>query len=314
MIEKPSNFVESKKKRRFCDITVVETSLSYFILKRIPHIFLLLIDATNPNAAPCLITSGIQTIGSYFHYGAGFFHGYIDQLGILFNRAKTAAEILDDATLVGHYTMDCISYSSWDSGPNQITGVAVGVSSGDGGRVGQSYLFNTNSSYFQVTGLILIGQSYSPYSFAMWLRPITSVTNGGTILHLSQYADGTGWCVQFIGLSSLGQIVVHGYNSAGMVQVTGPVLTVGQWVHIVETYSQLHGIRLYVNGILYGQSSAFVYASSGQPMVITLGQPLNGSYCDRSGIQSGFYRGEIDEFYIYSRELSQADVTALANP
>ncbi|CAF4187464.1 unnamed protein product, partial [Rotaria magnacalcarata] len=58
--------------------------------------------------------------------------------------------------------MDCLSYSSWDSGPNQINGVTFGLSSGDGGRVGQSYLFNTSSSYFQITGLVLIGQSYNP--------------------------------------------------------------------------------------------------------------------------------------------------------
>ncbi|MCC7159854.1 MAG: hypothetical protein IT281_09970 [Ignavibacteria bacterium] len=131
-----------------------------------------LLDATNPNALPCLITAGIQTIGSYPGCGAGFFHGYIDQLAILFSRAKTATEILNDATLVGYYSMDCLSYSSLDSGPNQINGVAVGLSSGDGGRVGQSYLFNTSSSYFQVTGLVFLGQSYKSFSFAMWLRPV----------------------------------------------------------------------------------------------------------------------------------------------
>ncbi|CAF4356022.1 unnamed protein product, partial [Adineta steineri] len=221
---------------------------------------------------------------------------------------------LHDATLVGYYSMDCLSYPSWDSGPNQIRGVAVGLTSGDGGRVGQSYLFNTTSSYFQITGLVLLGQSYSPFSFAMWLRPILSVTSGGTILHVSQNTNGTGWCVQFIGLSSEGQIVVHGYNASGIVQIIGPVLVVGQWVHIVETYSQVNGIRLYINGNLYGQSNAFVYAAFGAPMVVTLGQPLQGTLCNHTGIQSGNYRGEIDEFYIYSRELSQMDITTLANP
>jgi hypothetical protein len=168
--------------------------------------------------------------------------------------------------------MDCLSYPAWDSGPNQITGVAFALTSGQGGRVGQSYLFNSNSAYFQVTGLVLLGQSYSPYSFAMWLRPITSVTSGGTILHVSQNTQGNGsWCIPFLGLSSLGQIVANGFSSNGVVQVTGPVLTVGQWVHIIETYSQLHGIRLYVNGILYAQSSPFVYSAYGGPMVVTLG-------------------------------------------
>ena len=210
--------------------------------------------------------------------------------------------------------MDCLSYSSLDSGPNQINGVAVGLSSGDGGRLGQSYLFNTTSSYFQVTGLVLLGQLYRSFSFAMWLRPILSVTNGGTILHVSQFVDGTGWCVQFMGLSSLGQIIVRVPSANGSIEIVGPVLIVDQWIHIVQTYSKQHGICLYVNGVLYKQTTPFIYAACGLPMAVTLGQPLNGGLCDAGGIRSGFYQGQIDEFYIYSRELSQTDVTALANP
>jgi hypothetical protein len=232
-------------------------------------------------------------------------------LSILFGTAKTATQILNDATLVAYYSFDCSSYPAWDSGPNGITGTAVALVSGEGGRVGQSYLFNSNSAYFQATGLVLLGQSYSPYSFAMWVNP--SVTNGGTILHVSSSTDGTGWCVPFIGLSSSGQLVVNSWNG-GVIQVNGPVLTVGHWVHIAQTYSQADGIILYINGILYAQSSSFVYAAYGAPMTVTLGQSLSGNLCAHSGVVPGYYQGEIDEFYIYSRELSQADVTTLANP
>ena len=272
------------------------------------------LDAVNTPSPPCLITSGLQVIGAYSQAAGGFFHGYIDQLTILFNRAKTAAEILADATLVVYYSMNCLSYWSIDSGPNQINGLAVGLSSGVGGRVGQSYLFNSTAAYFQVTSLLLLGYSYSPFSFSMWLRPIISVTSNGTILHVSGANDGTGWCLQLIGFNSLGQITANGYDGSTMLQVAGPVLTVGFWVHIAYTYSQTNGLRLYVNGALYGRTSVFVYAKPSAPLTVTLGQPLNGSYCARGNIQSGYYRGQIDEFGVYSRELSQSDVTALANP
>ena len=211
--------------------------------------------------------------------------------------------------------MDCLSYWSIDSGPNQINAQAVGLNSGDGGRVGQSHLFNSTSAYFQVTSLLLLGYSYRPFSFVMWLRPIISVTSNGTILHVSSALDGTGWCLQLIGLNSLGQIIATGYDgTSNMPQVTGPVLTVGFWVHIAYTYSQTNGIRLYVNGVLSGQTSAFVYAKPSAPLTVTLGQPLNGTSCAHGTIQSGNYRGQIDEFYVFSREVSQSDITALANP
>jgi len=209
--------------------------------------------------------------------------------------------------------MDCLSYSSRDSGPNQIDGIANGLTS-DGGRIDQSYLFNTSSSYFQVTGLVLLGQSYRSFSFALWLRPIINVTNGGTILHVSALSTGLGWCVQFLGLNSFGQIIARVPSATVMFEIVGPVIQVDQWIHITVTHSRSNGLRLYVNGTLYQQSIAFIYAAGAVPMTVTLGQPLSGGTCNHGGIQSGYYRGQIDEFYIYSRELSQTDVTILANP
>ena len=127
--------------------------------------------------------------------------------------------------------------------------------------------------------------------------------------------DGTNSCAQLIGLNSFGQIVVHGLNTSGLVELVGPVLKTAEWIHIVETYSQTNGLRLYVNGTLYGQSSPFSYAASGVPMTVTLGQALSGGEnCLHGTIRTGYYRGQIDEFYIYSRELSQAHVTTLSNP
>ena len=270
-----------------------------------------LLDAINTNANPCQVTHGTQHIGCIS--GTIYcFDGYMDQLAFLFNRSKTADEILGDATLVAYYTMDCTNV---DSGPNHMNSTAVDLSQGDGGRVKESFLFNLHSSYFQVTQLLLLGEWYRPFSFAMWLRPVTLVTLGGTILHLSRDIDGTNSCAQLIGLNSFGQIVVHGLNTSGLVELVGPVLKTAEWIHIVETYSQTNGLRLYVNGTLYGQSSPFSYAASGVPMTVTLGQALSGGEnCLHGTIRTGYYRGQIDEFYIYSRELSQAHVTALSNP
>ena len=273
------------------------------------------IDGIHTSATPCEIISGNQSIGAATYPAGGsarYFDGYIDQLMISLNKSKSHDQILDDATLVAHYSMDCLSYSSIDSGPNQIDGTAVGLSS-DGGRVSQSYLFNSAASYFQVEGLILLGQSYRAFSFALWLRPIISVTNGGTILHASETTNGVGWCYQYLGLSSTGQIIVYIPGAKGAVQLTGPVLIVDEWVHIAVTHSRKNGLCLYVNGLLYEQSDPFIYQSSGQPMVVTLGQSLSGSACGRGSIQSGYYRGLIDEFYIYSRELSKKDVMMLSN-
>jgi len=208
--------------------------------------------------------------------------------------------------------MDCLSYISWDSGPNQIHGTTYQLSSGDGGRIGQSYLFNSPLSYFQASGFLLLGQSYSPYSFSMWLRPL--VTTSGTIMQISSQTNGLGWCLPFLGLSSSGEIIAISWTGSSAPTIVGPVLVSGQWVHIALTYKPSDSMRLYINGELYGQTSAFVYAPGLTPMTVTLGNHLNGTACANNGIERDQYYGQIDEFYLFSRELSQADVTTLANP
>lgn len=140
------------------------------------------------------------------------------------------------------------------------------------------------------------------YSFALWTRPI-SFTTGGTILHVSEATNNGGWCVPFIGRSSVGQLAIASWNG-DLIEVLRPYLKVGQWIHIVKTYSQSHRI-------LYAQSSAFNYLPSGVSMVAILGQSFAaGANFAHSTILPASYYGEIDEFYIYIRELSQADITA----
>ena len=206
--------------------------------------------------------------------------------------------------------MDCLSYTSLDSGPNQIHGITNDLSSGDGGRIGQSYLFNSSLSYFQASGFLLLGQPYSPYSFAMWLRPL--VTTSGTIMQVSSQADGLGWCIPFLGLSSSGEIIAISWTGSSAPTIVGPVLVSGQWVHIALTYKPSNSMRLYINGYLYGQTSAFVYSPDLTPMTVTLGNHLNGTACANNGIERDQYYGQIDEFYLFSRELSLDDVASLA--
>jgi len=255
----------------------------------------------------------MQAIGRYPQSAGGFFDGYLDQISILFNRAKTAAEILADATLVAKYTMDCLSYISWDSGPNQIHGTTYGLSTGDGGRLGQSYLFNSALSYFQASGFVLLGQPYRPYSFSLWLRPI--ITTNGTIIHVSSQTDGRGWCLSFLGFNTAGQIVTMSWNgTGGAPTVVGPTLTAGQWTHIGITYTQAGRLVLYVNGASVGQTGVYTYLANNNPVSITLGNHLNGSTCANNGIQRAQYYGHIDEFQVFSREITAAEFLAFANP
>ena len=97
--------------------------------------------------------------------------------------------------------------------------------------------------------------------------------------------------------------------------VIGPTVQLNSWTHVASTYSSVNGLRLYVNGTLIASSGPFGFAAGGVPMTITLGCPLLGqSICTTVGIVLGQYRGSFDEFRVYARELTAAEVIALANP
>lgn len=82
------------------------------------------LECTHSSSAPFQATSGAITIGAINNTGssspASFWTGYIDQMSYV-SRAKTADEILTDATLIVYYSFDNGSFN--DMGPNKINGV-----------------------------------------------------------------------------------------------------------------------------------------------------------------------------------------------
>ncbi|CAF1344643.1 unnamed protein product [Didymodactylos carnosus] len=253
-------------------------------------------------------TSGNLTIGTTNDsITTQYFSGRIDQV-LLTLAAKTATEILDDATLTAFYSFD--SGSLYDSGPNKINGSGFNTSVVSG-KVGQAIRFAQNYSYFQITGLLLLGIPNQPYSLALWIKPTVSVN--GTLIHTSNMTTGTGWCVPMLGLDEGGHIIVSSLNGTVRPSINGTVVNPNVWTHVAQTYGPDNGLTMYVNGALYGSTGSFAYAASDSFDTITIGNPLLGNSCENDFSPGQFY-GAVDEFRLYSRELSAADVLTLANP
>ncbi|CAF4081450.1 unnamed protein product [Adineta steineri] len=221
--------------------------------------------------------------------------------------ARSASDILSDATFSTWHSFDC--GISFDSGPLRINGTANNVSLASG-RVGQGLIFNSSSSYYQLYGFPVLGTSNHPYSISLWIQRTS--TGGGSLVHVSAQSNGGGWCTDFIGFSSSGQIIGDVFNGASK-DVIGPVLSTNVWVHVATTFSTTNGARLYVNGSLIGSTGATTYVGSGGLNTVTLGSSLVTGCSANSSVPGTFY-GYLDEFRLYSRELSAADVTTLANP
>jgi hypothetical protein len=137
-------------------------------------------------------------------------------------------------------------------------------------------------------------------------------------MHLSSRAGGAqpgGWCLPIMGLTLVGNIAINSWNNTN-VPLTGPIVPLLAWTHVAATYSLSNGERLYVNGTQYGAASAlFTFRADGVPMTLTLGSSLLGvGGCNTGTIVMGQFYGSLDEFQVYARELSAAEVNSLANP
>ncbi|CAF0730480.1 unnamed protein product [Adineta steineri] len=142
---------------------------------------------------------------------------------------------------------------------------------------------------------------------SLWIQRTS--TGGGTLVHYSVQTDGQGWCTVPIGFSSAGNIIATVWYPNN--QVTGPVLSANTWTHIATTYSQTRGLTLYVNGVSIGSTSAQHNDAPGTPVILTLGNSLGGGGCSSQSIATGPFYGYLDEFRVYSRELSAREVSAL---
>ena len=260
--------------------------------------------------------TGSITIGSIKNPTDYVFNGYVDQVSLV-TRAKTASEVLFDATVVCYYPFD--SNSSYDSGPLGLNGSVIGLSFASGmGRVKDALLFTTVNSYFLSGGMTLLGTTNASYSLAVWIKP-TSVTTG-IITSVSKCNNNCAlnWCMPFIGFTSTGQIAIQSWsavNNGTIVILTGPNITPNIWTHIAYTYSPANGMGLYLNGLLYSTSSAFTYSASSSPNYVYLGSfPLATCAAVSSVISTGQFYGFLDEFYHFSREITAVDVSSLANP
>ncbi|CAF4335733.1 unnamed protein product [Rotaria sordida] len=105
------------------------------------------------------------------------------------------------------------------------------------------------------------------------------------------------------------------YNS-NVKSVIGPsVSVISDWAHIVEIWSSTNGLRLYVNNILVASTTAMAtsYIASSVQNYVTLANSLSGTGNCGAGLLGSMspYNGDIDEFRIYSRELTAADICTL---
>ncbi len=169
-------------------------------------------------------------------------------------------------------------------------------------------------SYFQTWGFTSFGINNQSFSISFWIQPQTL---SGTLLHLSTSSSGIGsTCFPLLGFDSNGAIVAQVLETNNtIITATGPILIVSSpWILIVQTWSSTNGLRLYANNTLITSVAAYNFlGSETTPNYLTLGNCLNGcGICSTGSVSApGPFTGAIDDWHVYTRELTSTDVCAM---
>ncbi|CAF0856008.1 unnamed protein product [Rotaria sordida] len=112
----------------------------------------------------------------------------------------------------------------------------------------------------------------------------------------------------------LGQLMT---SPTTLINTQGVILPLNTWTHIAIVYLNTNGFRLFINGQLIDAVSGSMTTNQFS-LYITLGNnspglSISSSSCVSSTVVAGPYRGAIDEFRIYNRELDVQELCVLAN-
>jgi len=188
-------------------------------------------------------------------------------------------------------TTDLDRYEPFDGQHGLAT---QGTGSGyDTGRLGQAVTFAGNTmTWLQSQAYIL---SEDPgLSVMAWIR-LEAVADSKNRT-LVQQLDGTGTGRTWLSVAPGGALV----SFLGGAGLEGGTIPVDTWCHVAVTAGKGEGVTLYVNGTEVATSPSVIEANTAS---FRIGNFKNTSLANQ-------WVGAVDEFRVYSRVLSGADITA----
>ncbi|CAF2105178.1 unnamed protein product [Rotaria magnacalcarata] len=242
-------------------------------------------------------------LGKSAAFAVTSFYGMIDQFLITPQTAKSSCQIYNDALLVAYFPFDTngtLNDRSASVSPGSSSGTSI-----TSGYIQEALLFSSvTNSFFQSACFPYFRRSLT-FTLLLWVNP-TTVSGGGTIVHVSSDQNGNGTlCFDMFGMTLNGTIIV-------------------QTVQNTLVFSNRNGMRFYVNGTLNNaqpntvNTLAFWSLTSSQ-LYITLGNSqITGAAapsCEKGTlpIVSGAFSGTIDEFRLYMTELNGEEICTLVN-
>ena len=226
---------------------------------------------------------------------------------LVFFMTTFASAITWDNT--GYYNLnETVGVIAIDSS-NNINGTNTDVEIGVAGKIGTAYLFNQSIGYVNITGVI--GESASAFTISAWIYS-PSFTASSAFFGKALSGDGANELTIGTGADNT-TITTYIHSSAAGTGwgETRSILEGNIWHHIVVIFdgsgdNNESRLKIYVNGI--NESLTF----TGSIPTVTTEYEYN-EIIGQIHTTGGQFNGTVDEFGIWNRSLSEAEVLELYN-
>ena len=221
-------------------------------------------------------------------------------LALLVSSSLVAQDVTTGLQL--RYSFDAVTGTSiTDDSGNSNTGTTLGAPTVTTGNPGNALTFPLVTDYMQLPNTITT--SLTDFTVATWVKVNTAAgwsrifdfgAGTATYMFLTPHAGSATGAVRYaIKYNNSAEQVINGTSG----------LATGSWVHVAVTQQGTTG-TLYVNGVVVGTNTAMTLNPA------SLGA-LTQNYIAKSQWPDPTLAGSIDEFRIYNRALTAADIVAL---
>jgi gliding motility-associated-like protein len=175
-----------------------------------------------------------------------------------------------------------------------------------------AFQFNGNSQYISLPpDKFLLNE----YTYAAWIKVSSFPDEGDDGWMIFSPGSSNSWMCQGFSIHTLGRICGISYNIGenphGCWAVT-PSIEVDKWFHVAYTRSY-NILKIYINGVLMPYLQTDVYSPYPNNQPANYGSP---EYTALIGCRSNYkyddyFKGNIDDLYVYDRPLSNEEVLEL---
>ncbi len=202
--------------------------------------------------------------------------------------APVAYWSLDDTTLMGSTVADVMGNHD---------GTAQATVGGFAGVVAEALGFDGVDAWVRVEHSADLEPS-DEGSMAVWVRFTTPPSWAGRLMTI---IDKGGFSTDYTLLADSADDLLRFYVGQSVVAASTTTVTANVWMHVAVTYRARDAIRIYVDGVLEGETTIGVRMQDDQALVIGEGPYFGGRH----------FAGVVDEVAVWNEALTPEVVAAL---